>query len=744
MCGEKYRLHTTTIGGFNMYVRTDTIKNFRTILVRGLPRQGKTRWAISQLAQSGSGIYLTHRHEIIKHAVKIFSEITKDKTCVWVEGKARSCRTGKLNCEKCPMKPDEKKEDHIGYFELERIVEKLLDKYKILTKERIIQAESPDIIEKYGGLCPYYCMKIAVTKARYVFTVPQLAHEVPFKEVLVVDEDPTVDHFYPQSVCICEYTHNNKERNVKILVPDRVKKFTEVKNIHHAKDIRKAAEFLLKIEEILQEFKEAKVPIQELMNKLNDLQFPEIDDPEAVLRRIEELYPSDDVTTFFEPILFPAPKRFFVENNSNGSRVKVWMIADEEQICRPIPPSHKQIIIGTTRAKLFAEQVFGSYYEMKLNPSLQFLRNFVIIPVEVSVEDEDGKYVSKHLTRRLLERVIDRFQKNNVPVLVVTGSEEQQERCATRLRERRLLVYPVKKESLEQMRVIWHGGHVAIVYANSNISRGVDLNFYDVSVIYNIDFSTPYWSAMAEYYQNIVTPGSEKAETGASAERYEMIREKIISDELFNLMFRIAPIKGDGELEAKFVFIPSYYMDRILTTANALGYLTQIEERVITNWIDKEDVIEKIPDIISTYVKRVEFKEQNIEKKVSESSDTPYISRFATFILLPDERIYEIVEDNRLIEHTCTFVEENKNKLILDFEIYEKAVNTLASIFGSARRLSSSVLKSNLKKRLKIREERQLSAIIRQLQIDGYVRRRKEGRKIYYELIKKEVDGNEK
>jgi len=738
MCGEKYRLHTTIIGGFNMYVRTDTIKNFRTILVRGLPRQGKTRWAISQLAQSGSGIYLTHRHEIIKHAVKIFSKITKDKTCVWIEGKARSCRTGKLNCEKCPMKPDEKKEDHIGYFELERIVEELLDKYKILTKERIIQAESPDIIEKYCGLCPYYCMKIAVTKARYVFTVPQLAHEVPFKETLVIDEDPTIDHFYPQSVCICEYTHNNKERNVRILIPDRVKAVIEVKKIHHAGEIRKAAEFLLKVEEVLQEFKEAKMTIQELLDRLNKLEFPEFTDPEAVLRRIEELYPFDDVSVFFEPVLFPAPKRFFVEGNSNGSRVKLWMIANEEQVCRPIPPSHKQIIIGTTRAKLFAEQVFGSYHEVKLSPSLPFLRNFVIVPVEVSVEDEDGKYVSKHLTRRLLERVIDRFQKNNVPVLVVTGSEEQQERCAARLRERRLLVYPVKKESLEQMRVIWHGGHVAIVYANSNISRGVDLNFYDVSVIYNIDFSTPYWSAMAEYYQNIVTPGSEKAETGASAERYERIRESIISDELFNLMFRIAPIKGDGELEPKFVFIPSWYMDRVLTTASTLGYLTQIESRLITKWIDNEDVIEKIPEIIHLFLKRVEFREQNIEEKVSESSVTPYISRFATFILLPNERIYEMVKEDKLVEESVRLIEENKNKTFLDLRIYETAINNLASIFGSAGRLANSVLKSRLKKKLKIRDNVQLDAVIKQLQIDGFLRKRKEGRKIYYELVKKD------
>jgi len=125
-----------------MNVTTDSIKNFRTILIHGLPRQGKTRWSISILAESRSGIYLTHRHEIINHALKIFRSLTDKKTCVWLEGKARSCRTGTMNCESCLMKPDNTKEENISYFKLEAIVEDLLDRYKVLTKERITEAEN--------------------------------------------------------------------------------------------------------------------------------------------------------------------------------------------------------------------------------------------------------------------------------------------------------------------------------------------------------------------------------------------------------------------------------------------------------------------------------------------------------------------------------------------------------------------------------------------------------------------------
>lgn len=723
-----------------MNVETDSIKNFRTILVRGLPRQGKTRWAVFNLSQAASGIYLTHRHEIINHAIKIFSELVNDRTCIWIEGKHRSCKTGKLNCNNCRMKPDEHRDDHISYFELETIVEQLLDKYKILTKDRILEAEPPEIVEKYGGLCPYYCMRIAVSKARYVFTVPQLASEIPFKELLVIDEDPTVDHFYPQSACICEYTHNNKERNVRILIPNRVKNLAEVKHIHYAKDIRRAAEFLLQIESILQKFKDAQITQKELVNELESLDFPEFDNPAAVIRKLEELLPADEVKTFFEPVLFPAKQRFFWESNINGSRVKLWMVANEEEIYRPVPPTYRRIIIGATRAALFAKQVFGDYEEVKVSPSLPFLNNFAIITVEMLTEDEDGnKRVSKEKTREVLEKVITRFYRKGVPTFVVTGSEEQQERCVARLRDRRILVYPVKKESLEQVKRVWLSGAATVVYANSSISRGIDLNFYDVGVIYNIDFSTPYWSAMAEYYKNVVTPGSEREEVGAIAQKYEEIREKIISDELFNLLLRIAPVKGDGEDEAKIVFLPAYYLQRILTVAGELGYLKTFKERLIDKWSNDEEVIEKIPEILWALLKRVEVKavDGDTTKVVENQDSTSSISRFKTFILQPDEKIYQVVREDKLMEYLPQLIESNKNKALLDMAIYEKIRNNLSSYFGSARRLSSGVLKSKIKKKAGISEEYQIKLIIKQLVLDGYLRRRKMGRKVYYELIKR-------
>jgi len=234
-----------------MNIKPDSIKNFRTILIYGLPRQGKTRWSVTQLAESRSGIYLTHRHEIINHALKIFRSLTDEKTCVWLEGKARTCRTGKMNCQSCLMKPDNTEEENISYFQLEAIVENMLDRYKVLTKEKVLEAETPELIKEYGGLCPYYCLKIAASKARFIFSVPQLAKELPMKELLVIDEDPAIDYFYPKSVLVCEYTHNNRERFVKVHIPFEIDDLTEIKHIHHAAEIRKAAEFLVEVRNLL-------------------------------------------------------------------------------------------------------------------------------------------------------------------------------------------------------------------------------------------------------------------------------------------------------------------------------------------------------------------------------------------------------------------------------------------------------------------------------------------------------------
>ena len=730
-----------------MNVTTDSIKNFRTILIHGLPRQGKTRWSISILAESRSGIYLTHRHEIINHALKIFRSLTDKKTCVWLEGKARSCRTGTMNCESCLMKPDNTKEENISYFKLEAIVEDLLDRYKVLTKERITEAETPEIIKEYGGLCPYYCLKIAATKAKFIFSVPQLAKELPMKELLIIDEDPTIDYFYPRSALICEYSHNNRERVVKIHIPDEVKDLTEVKNIHHAAEIRKAAKFLVKVRNILEKFKEYQIGVERLNEELDKLEFPEFDDPEGVLDRLDDLMPVDETKQYFEPVLFPAPKRFYWESSSNGKRLKLWMVADEEFMCRKMPESVRRILIGSTRAEMFAKQVYGEYE--RISPTtLPYVNNFAIIAVGIKDTDSRGrKRMNKGRTRTLLRKVAAKLYRNNVPIIMVTGSEEQQERCAAQMRDHRVLVHTVKKEDVDQMIDVLLSGAVAILYANSNISRGVDLDFYDVEIMYNVDFSTPYWSAMAEYWRSkrgqirLKDREGDPAEDNAAV--YEGIREKIISDEMFNLLFRIAPIKGRWEEQAKIVFVPEYYLERIITTASRIGgeeILTELQKALILDYVEDEDTILKIVDLISSVVRRID-RSREIEHGEEENGYHTFdslIRIYSNSYIEPERDISDIIREGRLVEFQESLIEKYKNMDLVNPIIYENVRNNIDSIFvRDSQLLSREILLKKLIKKFHVTKN-EAEIILKMLYIDGVLVRERKNRKIYYRL---NIDG---
>jgi len=724
-----------------MNVKTDSIKNFRTILIYGLPRQGKTRWAIYQLAQARSGIYLTHRHEIIKHALNIFQSLTEEKTCVWLEGKVRTCRTGKMNCQSCLMKPDNTKEENISYLDLEAIVEDLLDKYKVLTKERILEAETPELIREYGGLCPYHCLKIAANKARFIFSVPQLAKELPPKQLLVVDEDPTIDYFYPQSVLVCEYTHNNRERFVKVHVPD-VDDLTEVKHIHHAAEIRKAAEFLVEVRKILQEFKDDRISFKELNEKLENLEFPEFDDPKGVLDKLDELLPADETKQFFEPVLFPAPKRFYWESNSNASKMKLWMVADEETLCREVPESMRRILIGSTRAEMFAKKVYGSYEKLTTD-TIPYINNFVIFAVAMKEKDAKGRErLSKEKTKAVLRRIAARFYRNNIPVIMVTGSEEQQERCAARMRDHKVLVHPVKNENVDQMIDVLLSDAVAIIYANSTISRGVDLDFYDVEIMYNVDFSTPYWSAMVEYWKSQKgqkVDGREGDPAEDKATWYEGVREKIISDEMFNLLFRIAPVKGRKEYQPKIVFVPYYYLDRIMSTVLRIGgheMLNQMEKCLILDYAEDEDVLLKIPDLNSPILRRVNRSRENEhkdEEKRNQFFDIP-IDDYRNSYIEPEKDISDVIKEGKLVSFEESLIEKYKNMGLINPIIYEKIVNEIDSIFPrDSQSLSKDVIIKKLMKKFHITKN-EAEIALKMLYLDGVLIRERKKRKYYYRL----------
>ena len=84
-------------------------------------------------------------------------------------------------------------------------------------------------------------------------------------------------------------------------------------------------------------------------------------------------------------------------------------------------------------------------------------------------------------------------------------------------------------------------------YQNSTISRGLDVDQYNVLLVHDADFAQPYWSAAIE-----------SGEDGARD-----ILESIIMDETTNSVLRISPVKGGNENRPKIVIVPRVDLQKI-------------------------------------------------------------------------------------------------------------------------------------------------------------------------------------
>jgi len=461
-------------------------------ILEGLPRSGKTYTGIALLKQSASGCYISQKHETIDGAIKNLIGI-EGKIAVKLEGKSRLCKKNDHKCSNCLMFPSDTNKDHITSKEVDELISDVIHTTPIINKEVIKGLETPEKVKKYGGLCPYHILQKASENADFIFTVPQLVPTDGYFETVVIDEDPTMDYYYPNSVCICEYTHLKNNRAVKIEIPELEKLKNIVSNRKPSDPLDlEILELIRIIEQFRTEignFKDNKVETDTLLKRLNDIPYPNIKKPSDTLKRIEKYSSDNDVQAIFEPILFPGMKRVYIEKGRYLN--KLYLIANEEQIIRDLPKTDKLLIIGSTKGELFAQKI-SSNIEVKTKPDLPFKKNFCIIPIEMrDQKNKKGYFESNNQIVNLCKQ----FYQSNVPVVVVTGSKNAQQTLERKMRDFGLSPLCSQQESCEEQIDSLVTGRPNIIYANSNVSRGVDLDLYDVLIMYHSNFSTPYWSS---------------------------------------------------------------------------------------------------------------------------------------------------------------------------------------------------------------------------------------------------------
>jgi hypothetical protein len=630
------------------------------LVFQGLPRESKTYTGLQVLSKANTGIYLSSRHEIIDQSFDRF-QCPPNKTAVKMEGKSRLCTTGTMNCAMCPMKPEKGNSDHIDYFEQVRISESLLVNHPKLSKDDVKSAETKSIVSRYGGLCRYYTLEFAMKRSNYVFTVPQIRIPKEKVEILVIDEDTTFSYYFPQAAEICSYSHLPNHLSRDVYIPDFkfLKEEIELKPRKQAveRDILKAVGTLERWKQILISFKEGEITAEKVIEELNARSPPEFEGRDAAYKRISKILVADGRLVWFDPVFYPAPNRFYLETGRWSNTI--FAIADSEHQIREFPKSDRVLTIGATLAEKIPKSLDPDGCKAVDFKSFRFARNLVIFPVKCSEEVTDGNITYTRTNRDKTQKFMLQIAKNlyqiDIPSIIVTGSEKFQRQAEKELRELDVSPEVCQQENIHEMMDNVLTARPTIIYANSSTSRGIDLDMFDVNLLYHAGFSTPYWSAMEAYW--------EKEKNPQRALFYHDIRERILTDETVNLAYRIAPVKGAWEEYPKILFVPEYYLGRLRSRCEDHGVEDAFDTATSSITLCPQDFdITNLGTILRAQIRYVVKKRDNLKKKAKSrsdpESDATKVSNISNrYPDLPKTApILNAVRDGRLVETVDGFV----------------------------------------------------------------------------------------
>jgi hypothetical protein len=658
---------------------------------KGLPREGKSHKGLEELTESDTGIYLSAKHEIVDQSFNNFV-CPAFKTAVKMEGKIRLCNTGKHNCSTCPMKPDEDDPDHIGYFYQMKISESLLWEHKKLSSKDVKSAETESILKKYGGLCRYYTLKFAMETANYVFTVPQIHVPKERVELLVVDEDPTLSYYYPQPKGIYSFMHLPKDTSDHIEIPDFQFIVDEIdqktRKGASERDILKAIHTLDLWGEILVSFKKGEIDSDYIIKALDKTPVPVFEDRDAAYSAISKRLVGDERSGVFDAVFYPALIRFYLETGKYTNTI--FAIADSEHQVREFPASERTLFIGATMAEKIAMTCAPGACRALEFKSFWYAKNFAIIPVKAVAKvlnnGKEYERVSREKTQQFLLTIAETLTRNNIPSIIITGSKKVLRNVESDQRDMNVSPMVSLQETRDELDDNVLTGRSTIIVANGSVSRGIDLDIFDVTLFHHADFSTPYWSAMEFYWKS---KGDEKSQG------YAYIREQILIDETVNLAFRIAPVKGNWEGYPKILFIPEYYLERIRVRCAELGVSDILESAISEHTITPQNVDVKIlgAEIGAQFRSVTKIREKG--KKLPESDSDGFEQYEVSYIcnqytdLARNAPILVAVREGRLVEFLNGLMLKSTERSVRKDDVPEFLESLIRSLVTDCIRIHS-------------------------------------------------------
>jgi hypothetical protein len=558
------------------------------------PRTGKSYTATELLIKTGEGNYFAPNHEIVRH---VLQDATKKgiKKCVHIEGKQQPgmCRRGeneKFECKQCIMHPNQHREEGDSgetWSGLKKKAYQLMEKNTILTKEKIPI-----------GMCPYYTLIFADEYADYCFTVinninkPRQEGEQR-RKLTVIDEDTCMNFFYPQSIELAKITRSHGK--IHITTPldnlDITTRIVELKKKEN-KRLTKYAKKMEEIRDALGEMDGSEIEPDEVEEKVLEM----VKDWEPTKINIDdEEYGNDDDIKFGDIVkcmMYPY-REMRVMMQTRGVVSKLYLMADEKNAAVNMDwfeNTEKIVIIGAARAEMFVNEKGGKIKEVK---KFRFEENFVLLVV-----DEDEKTDARGKKGRLRKKIIEIIkilsgsaEANTMrSMMVLTGSKDEQDTIEKTIGNGTFKCTSEGEQALQRVNI---SGLTAVFYANSKISRGLDVDQFNVMFAIGTDFAQPFMSVVDK-----------------------QTAKRITVDEITNSVLRISPTRKQGSDKAKLVVVPKgeewkikYLGGRIMETkASAAGIArtildmgiasesTRQEGRLTTtkNGTNKEKIYEKM------------------------------------------------------------------------------------------------------------------------------------------------------
>lgn len=473
------------------------------------PRTGKTHSVVRWLADNIDGNYLTHTHANVEHAVKIARELNL-RGGVWVVGMNQlgACRQNHTprQCEHCPMQVNKK-----NFMENESRAANLLHEVGILT-----------VNEVPADMCPYFTLKQAEKFARYCFTVVNNINRIQARSLTIIDEEPALSHFYSGSIEVAAIKMKVGEISTKNYLArskglqhdldqilnhgkkpnllDYAKKLQEISQIidEGIDNGKSAASIADTIEAALKSFNPKHREVRDRGENAEDGELS----LEKCIRCLGHIYKDNPVHVM--------PKK--------GGSYSIYILGDERHTSYGmdwINKTGKVIVIGATKAKLFVKEFNGREIVV---PKFRYDERFLLIGVEKTLEDT-GTNRGRGLAQKKM--VIDTAKvlwksseaSERMPFLVLTGSKKEQARVASMLAG----ATEARDERESAMESEFVSGKPVIIFQNSVISRGLDVDQYNLMFVYGCNFAQPFWS--------VADPG---------------IAAAIISDETTNSVLRIS------------------------------------------------------------------------------------------------------------------------------------------------------------------------------------------------------------